>query len=46
MLLLIPMVFAGCAPALIGGAAVGGYYVGKDDRSVGQIASRANVSRR
>jgi hyperosmotically inducible protein len=44
MLLLIPMVFAGCAPALIGGAAVGGYYVGKDDRSVGQIASDAEIT--
>ena len=28
----------GCVPALIGGAAVGGYYLGKDDRSADIIA--------
>ena len=25
----------GCAPVLVGGAAVGGYYVGKDERKAG-----------
>jgi hyperosmotically inducible protein len=29
---------AGCAAALIGGAAAGGYYAGKDERTAGQIA--------
>jgi hyperosmotically inducible protein len=29
---------SGCAAALIGGAAAGGYYAGKDERTAGQIA--------
>ena len=29
---------AACVPVLIGGAAVGGYYLGKDDRSADTIA--------
>lgn len=44
MWLVIPLLLSGCAPVLIGGAAVGGYYVGKDDRSVGQIASDAGIT--
>jgi hyperosmotically inducible periplasmic protein len=35
---LIMLPTAGCAPALIGAGAAGGYYVGKDERSVGEIA--------
>jgi hyperosmotically inducible protein len=30
---------SGCAAALIGGAAAGGYYVGKDERTAKQIAA-------
>jgi hyperosmotically inducible protein len=42
--LVLPLSMSGCAPVLIGGAAVGGYYVGKDDRSVSQIASDASIT--
>jgi hyperosmotically inducible protein len=31
-------VLSGCAAALIGGAAAGGYYAGKDERTASQIA--------
>lgn len=41
-LLLVPL--SGCTAAVIGGAAVGGYYVGKDQRSAGQIADDAAVT--
>jgi hyperosmotically inducible periplasmic protein len=34
----------GCAPVLVGGAAAGGYYVGKDDRSVGEITDDASIT--
>lgn len=44
MSLLIAAVMSGCTAAVVGGAAVGGYYVGKDDRSVGQIASDAKIT--
>jgi len=35
---------SGCVPAAIGGAAAGGYYVGKDERSIGQIADDATIT--
>ncbi len=35
---------AGCWPLAIGGAALGGYYIGKDDRSAVQIADDAAVT--
>lgn len=35
---------SGCAAAVVGGAAAGGYYVGKDERSVSEIASDANIT--
>jgi hyperosmotically inducible protein len=38
------LVLAGCVPALIGGAAVGGYYLGKDDRSPTQIAADSSIT--
>jgi hyperosmotically inducible protein len=44
LVLTIPMLLSGCTPVLVGGAAVGGYYVGQDDRSVGQIASDAKIT--
>jgi hyperosmotically inducible periplasmic protein len=43
---LLALAVAGCAPALIGAGAAGGYYVGKDERSVGEIASDAAVTAR
>jgi hyperosmotically inducible protein len=35
---------AGCVPVVVGGAAVGGYYLGKDDRSVDVIAKDAAIT--
>ncbi len=45
---LLALGIAGCAPALIGAGAgaAGGYYVGKDERSAGEIASDATVTGR
>lgn len=37
-------VMAGCVPLVIGGAAVGGYYVGKDDRSADTIAKDGAIT--
>jgi hyperosmotically inducible periplasmic protein len=37
-------VLTGCTAALVGGAAAGGYYVGKDERSAKQIASDAAIT--
>jgi hyperosmotically inducible protein len=47
--ILIPLVavgIAGCAPALVGAGAAGGYYVAKDERSVAEIAADAAVTAR
>jgi hyperosmotically inducible protein len=38
------MLAAGCVPLVVGGAAVGGYYLGKDDRSAGQIAEDSSIT--
>lgn len=35
---------SGCIPVLIGGAAVGGYYLGKDDRDPTQIAADSSIT--
>ncbi len=35
---------AGCAALVVGGAAAGGYAVGKDERSVGEISSDATIT--
>lgn len=42
VLLALPL--AGCTAAVIGGAALGGYYVGKDERSPAQIADDAAIT--
>jgi hyperosmotically inducible periplasmic protein len=34
----------GCVAAVVGGAAAGGYYVGKDDRSADRIATDAAIT--
>lgn len=34
----------GCAVVAVGGAAAGGYYVGKDERSVGEITDDAAIT--
>jgi hyperosmotically inducible protein len=41
--LLLGGLLAGCWPVALGGAAAGGYYVGKDDRPVGQIIDDAGI---
>jgi hyperosmotically inducible periplasmic protein len=38
------MMLAGCAAALVGGAAAGGYYVGKDERTAKQIATDGAIT--
>lgn len=42
--LIAGMLLGGCTAAVIGGAAVGGYYVGKDERSAVQIAEDAAIT--
>jgi hyperosmotically inducible protein len=42
LMLLVPL--AGCTALLVGGAAAGGYYVGKDERTAGEIAEDANIT--
>lgn len=46
LLALITMAFAmsGCVPLLVGGAAATGYYVGKDERTAGEIADDAAIT--
>jgi hyperosmotically inducible protein len=34
----------GCVAVVVGGAAVGGYYLGKDDRSASQIAEDSSIT--
>ena len=38
------LALSGCAAALIGGAAAGGYYAGKDERTVGRIAEDGAIT--
>jgi len=35
---------SGCGVLLVGGAGAGGYYLGKDERTVGQIAEDARIT--
>jgi hyperosmotically inducible protein len=35
---------SGCVAAAVGGAAAGGYYVGKDERTAGEIADDAAIT--
>lgn len=46
LLLVLGLVSAltGCAAAVVGGAAAGGYYVGKDERTLGEISSDATIT--
>ena len=43
-LMLAPLGLGGCVAAVVGGAAAGGYYVGKDDRSADRIAADAAIT--
>lgn len=40
----LTLALSGCVPLLIGGAAAGGYYVGKDERSAGEIADDVAIT--
>lgn len=42
--LLALLTLSGCAALLVGGAAVGGYQVGKDDRPAGVVASDSAIT--
>lgn len=44
LFLITTITVTGCAPVLVGGAAVGGYYVGKDERSIGTITDDAAIT--
>lgn len=35
---------SGCVPLVVGGAAVGGYYIGKDERAPGVIAEDGRIT--
>ncbi len=43
-LLLASCSLCGCVAAVVGGAAAGGYYVGKDERSADRIAQDAAIT--
>lgn len=38
------VLLAGCVPLAIGGAAAGGYYLGKDERAPGVIAADSRIT--
>ncbi len=44
VLLLGGLLTVGCVPLVVGGAAVGGYYLGKDDRDAAQIAEDSSIT--
>ncbi len=41
---MVSTTMTGCVPLVIGGAAVGGYYLGKDDRSADTIAKDGAIT--
>ncbi len=43
-IVLLSMCLTGCVAAAAAGAAAGGYYVGKDERTAGQIARDARIT--
>ena len=42
--MLASLLLSACVPVVVGGAAVGGYFVGKDDRPVGIMASDTGIT--
>jgi hyperosmotically inducible periplasmic protein len=44
VIVLVISQLSGCVVAAVGGAAAGGYYVGQDERSVGQIADDVAIT--
>lgn len=42
--LTLALAVSGCVPLLVGGAAAGGYYVGKDERTAGEIADDVAIT--
>lgn len=43
-LLMAALLSYGCTPVIVGGAAVGGYYVGKDERKAGTVFTDAGIT--
>jgi len=43
-IVMMSVAMTGCVPLVIGGAAVGGYYLGKDDRSADTIAKDGAIT--
>lgn len=46
LILVMTLPLSGCLAIVAGGAAAGGYYVGKDPRTVGEIADDATITAR
>lgn len=46
LMLAMTLPLSGCLALVAGGAAAGGYYVGKDPRTVGEIADDATITAR
>lgn len=44
VILSIAVGLTACVPVVVGGAAVGGYYIGKDEREPGVIASDGRIT--
>jgi hyperosmotically inducible protein len=43
-MVLVSFALSGCVAAVVGGAAAGGYYAGKDERSADRIAADAAIT--
>ena len=44
ILIIVASLSYGCTPVIVGGAAVGGYYVGKDERKAGTVFTDAGIT--
>lgn len=44
VILVLAALLSGCTALLVGGAAVGGYHVGKDERTAGEIADDGAIT--
>ena len=44
LLITSTLILNGCAVALIAGAGLGGYYLGEDERTIGQITDDASIT--
>lgn len=44
LVLTMASLLSGCGALVVGGAAAGGYYVGKDERTLGEITDDASIT--